>query len=824
MKNSLLLTITLIMIGLNPFFCISDLTNVWRSFVNITSQYTQNIVEIAHSKKSVSEYCLNSISKFYGNNNVTMYFEKLFKDSAKAKNDIGSYNDCLNIDYNENTNILSELTYLIIEINKNKQIHSDLNLEENNYLFGVCFIKGCTEVDISNIIMIIDHYHNEELDTDLLQILEVNVIDIDNYSYNPTLTLSYFLNLIPLIILLLFIIFAFIPAFPLFFCKCCMFYQKSKSVFEEVDDAKRKTSIKIKRPDNFKENVFDSAFYYKIYNCISIFKNIEELFSLRSGSKHSPPGISHIKGLRAISIILLIYGYVFFILFNTPLKISSEGLVWKLINSIFFSFTVFGLRFTPMVLYAISGYLLVYKMFHYLDDYLIHNRETAQLFSEVFEKDENQKEATNKSNSIDKEIQVNDIFNSSSSILIPEHKVSNVISFSAYVSYLLLYVHKYLIFILSVLFFNYSLYYVVGLISDKAMPLWTYFYANVIGYFNSFIVPSLFLFDSVQNYELWSPYSIVINEILFFIIFSFLLFICYKYKLRLDIITYTLFVVFLVTKVCFYIFLQYIYNTNNTQMLNTLFLYSDINGFVQNHPMYNINYYLIGIYFGILNYTFQKGIYSEIIEQTGFTYLYHFANIVKGCQKRKTLKYWLVLIFTIIINISLLMYYSIVSSKFTSSKDFFENRILNYFMLFDGELYVILVFLTFFVLCLSSGFLISIFSHEYWGIISKTYFMVILNLSPALYFIFYESESRISLELFNILFFFLFTFIIVLLFSIFLYVVLEISSKKLSFIIVNSLFKKGNVEDETGDSEKIASENEYNNLTMFENDMSMTRS
>jgi hypothetical protein len=603
-----------------------------------------------------------------------------------------------------------------------------------------------------------------------------------------------------------------------------MFYQKSKIVFEEIDDAKRKTSIKIKRPDNFKENAFDSAFYYKIYNCISIFKNIEELFSLRSGSKHSPPGINHIKGLRAVSIIFLIYGYVFFVLFNTPLKISNQGLFWKLINSIFFSFTVFGLRFTPMVLYAISGYLLVYKMFHYLDDYLIHSRDTNFLFNEEVSKEEKEKEAANKSNSIDKEIQVNDIFNSSSSILIPEHKVSNVISFGAYISYLLLYVHKYIIFVLSVLLFNYSLYYLVGLISDKAMPLWTYLYANVIRYFNIYILPSLFLYDSVQNYEIWSPYSIVINEILYFIIFSFLLFICYKYKLRLDIITYTLFSLFIGTKVCFYIFLDSIYDTKNTQMLNTLFFYADINGFVQNHPIYKINYYLIGIYFGILNYTFQKGIYSEIIEQTGFTYLYHFAKIVKGCQKRKAVKYWLVLIFTIIINLILLMYYSIVSSKFTSSKDFFENRFLNYFMLFDGELYVILVFLTFFILCLSIGLLISVFSNEYWAIISKTYFMVILNLSPALFFIFYESESRISLEIFNILFFFLFTFIIVLLFSIFLYVVLEISSKKLSNIIVNSLFKKGNIEDEVEDSEKIVSENEYNNLTMFENDMSMTRS
>ena len=77
------------------------------------------------------------------------------------------------------------------------------------------------------------------------------------------------------------------------------------------------------------------------------------------------------------------------------------------------------------------------------------------------------------------------------------------------------------------------------------------------------------------------------------------------------------------------------------------------------------------------------------------------------------------------------------------------------------------------------------FSHQYWGIISRPYFTCILLIDLLSFLVFYQSENRIKLELFNIFFFSFEIFIVLILLQVIIFVLIEIPLKKLNKLIVD---------------------------------------
>ena len=93
---------------------------------------------------------------------------------------------------------------------------------------------------------------------------------------------------------------------------------------------------------------------------------------------------------------------------------------------------------------------------------------------------------------------------------------------------------------------------------------------------------------------------------------------------------------------------------------------------------------------------------------------------------------------------------------------------------------------------LNNNFYVKIFSHDYWGIISRAYFLYMLTIFSNIVYVLYVSESRIKLEFFNILFFSLFTVVILLIYTFIGFIFLELPLKKLNKLFINRVFAKKN--------------------------------
>ena len=116
--------------------------------------------------------------------------------------------------------------------------------------------------------------------------------------------------------------------------------------------------------------------------------------------------------------------------------------------------------------------------------------------------------------------------------------------------------------------------------------------------------------DSIQiNFMniFWLP----INEINFTILGSFIIYIGCKKKLPID--YYMLYLFFFILFIKFiYLAFYYFYK----QRKQTIFLKDCLFGYSLYNQIFNFNYYLIGLFFGLVNYTIQKEIsYKDILCQ-----------------------------------------------------------------------------------------------------------------------------------------------------------------------------------------------------------------
>ena len=228
----------------------------------------------------------------------------------------------------------------------------------------------------------------------------------------------------------------------------------------------------------------------------------------------------------------------------------------ELISNISYIFIIIGLRYSPRVIFSCSGYTLTFKYLSFID------RESGYYLIKFF--------------------------------------------FCQF--------YKYIILLLFILFLRYSLYEIICFRSEIS-PMWEIFnnqeliktnkdYELWLNLFNfGFILDIAQIFignnNSNNDHDLFDYYWMPFNEIFFFVFGILLISLGYKTKIRIDYIIISLIIILIVSKIFFY----YFYYKNKYEVYTTLYYYIFDYGKLMLNPIFNLDYFLIGMYFGLINYS-----------------------------------------------------------------------------------------------------------------------------------------------------------------------------------------------------------------------------
>ena len=524
------------------------------------------------------------------------FINKLVIDISTGKNDFLSFDTCLQksgilakFEGNNNVSIFHPL-YIIsmIDDTKNKSSFKNTTLFEKYFFsIGVCLpdvkpniTEVCKKEDYENIVRSILDVTND-MSTASVESIFLRDKD-DRFS-----TWQIIRQMIPFFIL---IIPLFINIFLIIFKKIIIKSKKAGVIYNRLEKDQLSSEKKEFNEDenngneDLEEKICDDEsqdeinkngngklaipLWYKLLKDIYSFENnMKELFNFNLNNRNinNINGLGYTKGLMGLSILLIVLGYTFFILFNLPIKHFGIWNFHDTIASFLFFPILIGLRYSPRIIFSCSGYTLTYKYLSFI------SREPDYFF----------------------------------------------LKFSLLESY------KYFILILFILFVKYSLYHIDILIGDNS-PSWEIFEKMVLKIsgtgFKTFIkLISFKLFDIEMDNErlsqdifdyFWMP----LNEIFFFIFGTILISFGYKLKLRIDYIIIILASSLFIGKIIYY----YVYYYNSEKIYTTLYYSLFEYGKLMLNPLFNLPYFLIGMYFGLINYTILRGVSQVYMPNNSF--------------------------------------------------------------------------------------------------------------------------------------------------------------------------------------------------------------
>ena len=809
------------------------------------------------SNSNANKKCINVFNKYlFGindENNLTnisylrsdYHLIKLLDDSSKSRNYLGAYDQCMFRTYKFKSEISKvDSTFVVLTFDKtdnytmvyaeNDNSSSILDIEFQYYLIALCLPQGtnvtneyCTDDDYKELII----YLNEKLgDYLFFRNASIDAFTIGN---NPVKSKEdsgfyIFLSLLPFIF---FALQAFCVIFRnwilLLIKKCFIYYNKknNNNIIIE-DDNKNETSIddSIENEDERisdvrnKENAFIEGnnklkLIYKIANCFCFSENGNELFnfSLTSTKYNNDTGLGNLKGIKGISIFFMVVGWTFVVLHSSPNKMYVQFQIqYFLKNSSFIELIIMiGVRYSPRIIISCSGYTLIYKYISFLEKNVINNSEGI---------------------------------------------------FSAVITFFIYQSHKYLLLILLILFERYSIYYLYNFYNellDNSKPMWKFFYLNILKkpsiskVFLSFILINYFISNEKEEHRnglnllhyFWLPF----NEIFLFIFGVILITIGYKKKYRIDKLILFLIPLIYISKIVFsYLIEIYLKNQNcplKKYYPTYYFIFYNYGKFMIN-PLFNLPYFLIGMYFGLMNYTIQKGIYNitktnlfkteervsmdtknkkdfenELNQEENDLY-YTLDDKINNndneqennnkknfCYEVTKMPFLMTPIifvqwhrkqsikclysFFIIFSLLILFFIFFITSVFHYKEEYdfkkiMENKIINFIYRIDIEFVVLFAqWSTFIIFIRGNNFASILLSHIFWTMLSKPYFSFILVINTILLFIFYESETLIELNTMNIFLYSLIGGVLTFIFTNFFYIFFELSYKKLIRLILS---------------------------------------
>ena len=608
---------------------------------------------------------------------------------------------------------------------------STMLLLNSSTTIGMC-LKNITTDDLKGIIDLVTEKTNNFFN------LYENYEIIQSISNNLS-TICAVLYLVPLFIvavLALFSVFNCIPTF--LFGKCF----KYKPGLKQSD----LSSSKLRENETSRKNLFN---FIASFN---LFENTDEVFNSDLITRiNNDNGLAYSKGLRGISMMITIFGFCFIKLVQFPMKIYEEDKYFKTVSSLFFPFYSFGARIAPKLLFSVSGFVFIFKFISFLDEEVERKRE----IEEKRKTRQYKLEKLNAVNSIsignDEPLpeKIEDILQND---LVVEKDENNqkIVGCNSLCKFFLYQSHKVLIILSSVVIYRYSVPAVIQLINDSVPPGMTILlsrYINLIPHLD--FLGYFLLYQNFNFFRLKTPsgnplllFWPLLNEIFFFVITTPLVLISYKRRWNLPLLVILLSMGLIIAKYVIYIQLK-----EDKDYATCYFREESFSGLLMLNPIYNYGYYLIGIFFGMMNYCIQKG-----IKETYSGYLRLATSIIYFLKyQTKFLLFFFVILEAIVILIIVeLNPLYIHFTQVKTNEDFLTNANVNYFYIIDAEIVVFLLHLMLVSLYLKGGNgLTQFLSHGSWSIANKFYFTFTINLNLIIMWIFYQSETRICLEMFS---------------------------------------------------------------------------
>ena len=520
----------------------------------------------------------NNFSNWKYDKNITNYYlYKFLIDTTKEKNELLTYENCLDsppnfrgiqksdlktrYSHNFPTFVMSVIYYS----NRKNLIKNSTFFENYYFVTGACFPQGkndsygffCKKSDYE---FLMYRFLEVFIDTE-----GITISPIELNRYNDEVNLDFLAIFFFLILLIPLFIYIFLNIYRKFLL------QKKKGVImikkinnnkeNEIEDEKDEKNDKIHNANedakkDIKKTIKIVPRWYKLLSEFFNFKeNFRELFDFESQTTiNNIRGLNNIQGIMGISIILTMLGELYLIFFNLPMKTFGYYDFYSLLEHPVYFLILIGLRYSPRVLFSCSGYTLVYKYLSFI-----------------------------------------------------EKGISNY-----FIKFFCYHFYKYIILIIYLLFLRYSLYFLISWIA-KVIPMLEIFYEEelkqpentkdfFLGLINlSFIDPE----EEIFSRNLLNYFWIQFNEMNFFFFGIILITLGYKTKLRIDYLIIFLIVLMFSAKITIY----YVYNSKNDDKLyTTLYYYFFDYGYMMLNPIFNFNYFLIGMYFGLINYSLQNDI------------------------------------------------------------------------------------------------------------------------------------------------------------------------------------------------------------------------
>ena len=831
-------------------------------------------------KKEILD-CCNEFKMFYNErdigkiSNLSRYFLRLlYTDSSKRKNDLSTYETCIGSQTvsddslnslglaNMKEEIKNKSTYMIVDVKekKNKTEFSGINYQENEYLLGFCTKIGCGDRAFKQFFLQLNSEMRffEEIDEDK----DIEVYNIKNKEfYTP----EYICCLLPYLFIIIFILFSCIKFLPSFIFS---YYQ-------------RRNPVK----------------YNELKECFNLKQNFLEIFGNPQDNEYivtNDTGLSFIKGMRGINMIMILITTTFFYIFHLPTKIYNSKSFQDILTGYSFIAIYYGHKFGIKILYGISGFELIYKMINYLDQCIeakerlddkgeekpkhiinmvdLPEEEKLKSDEKKIEKDEEEKEEEEDEEEDPKKLQeimakkgiknrntnvkdsfANDDYEEDKNENEPKEnyfrdfenidlsnkdEVTKIEAINKVVykrhrsrlqgKILLIFIlkqwHKYFLFFLAIILYKYGVIKPFIYFTNKN-PMRILYLKLVAEKFKAAqIFGNLFLFSpfSYETYNEMDPFCIIYNEIFFFLIGSSLIFLCYKYSKRLDVLLIVLAFFLIIIKLIvgasiissnpdpkefelndskdddddddfgYYPLMFYQYNEKNLR----------IKSFLNSNQFFNMPVFLLGMFFGTINYCIQN--FSKANDKNK-KYLVWAKKILNCISKIRSFRSLYPIVSFGIFVFSIFIYKICLANsieEYDDDKDkklnedimrFFQNTTYNIITLIDADIGILFLFLSFMFLFMSGGsILLSFLSHKFWGILSRGYWLFFLLLHYCCCYTFYLYENRIKVCINNIIFFSCEILFLVVIFIIIFFVFIEIPLKKLNKIFIKS---KDNLRD-----------------------------
>lgn len=832
-------------------------TDIIEPIIDLFTYFFKDILEKAQTLIGASSKCYKSLSTLLlkKDQELRFFIEKLINDSSKNYNDLSSYYDCMNKKYSKNYSTYSQHTsYLVVLVDEtekakfwdtpNNKTYSSFDYGQGSFLFGLCVPDFCSQDEYNKIVNLTYISLKEKIDPKSLAI-KLNIISQMNFSdYNISISVFFrrinYAKLVPLYYLIIHLIIVLFTIMP--FCLWKYFFKNKKldlggpSIAEDKKESSKQTieaDFKIDNPllgnDDIKSktsrNLFDQIYNKKAFSqfksSIPVSRNFEELlnYNVTISELNNDSGLTYIRGLKGISLIFLFFGNTYIALFNSQVAVYGKINFLEVMSNYLFWIFYIGVRYAPRVLFSCSGYCLFYKMMNYLDD----------SYDDIVEEKINLPEANNKDSTVDKSnnvtidkatgISVDYADKSNDSVdIIPKATLNTKrkiqdIPFSLLFKFYSYQIHKYFFYVILILFFQFSLYDLLKILTlNNTGVMWEYF-KNVVQLDLKQLLDGIFLiypfiFKDANNHVFLNYMWQIQNEFIFFVLTSFIIFVGYKYKKKINLIFTGLIFLIVILNYGFYIAGTYIRESKNNKNFIPLQYYTrtswyyyffDFGNYLTN-PFFNYVYFLIGVFFGSLNYVIQKGMTSLEVDNEEKPFLFSSIKFVKWYKTftKKTLSIGAILLIITLYIMSNYQTLFLLIQKFIYNDKFLDNfettfdegestNLHGIYFLFDIPFAVLAVNIITFGLYIKGNNSINDFlCHPFWSVFSKLYYSFILTAYPIILYILLQSDARINFNLSACLLYSCITFFFTLLVSIIVYAIFEMPLKRIIKMIFNN--------------------------------------